>query len=90
MPLLLAETAPANKPTPPSNTPPTMPRAMPDAALNNIDVGAHWSSVSIKTAVARGWLDDTTDFNVNALVTRGEMVDFINRIFELERNVEMT
>jgi len=59
----------------------------PDTELKNIDIGAHWSGISIKTAVARGWLDDTADFDVNALISRGEMVDFINRVFETERNV---
>jgi len=59
----------------------------PDTELNNIDIGSHWSAGYVKTAVARGWIDDTADFDVNALISRGEMVDFINRIFELERNI---
>jgi hypothetical protein len=57
--------------------------------LKNIDIGSHWSADYVKTAVARRWIADTDGFEPDALVTRGEMVDFINHVFDMEQNDEV-
>jgi hypothetical protein len=57
-----------------------------DIEFDNINIGEHWSVENIKTAVARGWIEDSADFSPDSLVTGGELVRFINYIFDLESN----
>ncbi|MDY3984154.1 S-layer homology domain-containing protein [Dysosmobacter sp.] len=44
-----------------------------------------WAREAVQSAVAYGWLEDSADFNADAVVSRGELVEFINGILELYR-----
>ena len=41
-----------------------------------------WAESAIKTAVALNWIEDSEDFDANAVVGRGEFVELINRVME--------
>jgi len=44
-----------------------------------------WALPAIQTAVALGWIDDTTDLDPDSPITRGEFVEFVNGVFERYR-----
>ncbi|MCI9513428.1 MAG: hypothetical protein HFF61_03710 [Oscillospiraceae bacterium] len=41
-----------------------------------------WASEAIQTAVALGWIEDSSIFNPNDIISRGELVDLINTVLE--------
>jgi predicted outer membrane repeat protein len=47
------------------------------------DISGHWAETFIRTAEAVGWLDGGSDFRPDEYVTRGEVVNFINHVFDL-------
>ena len=44
-----------------------------------------WAQGAIETAVANGWLEDRADFNPDAVISRGELVQLINNVLALYR-----
>lgn len=48
--------------------------------LQSINVSGHWCEEYVQTAVFNGWLEDTAVFQPNALITRGDTVEYINNI----------
>ncbi len=41
-----------------------------------------WALEAIQTAIALGWIEDSSIFNPNDIISRGELVDFINTVLE--------
>lgn len=41
-----------------------------------------WARPSVETAVALGWIEDSTEIDPDAVITRGEAVDLINAILK--------
>lgn len=41
-----------------------------------------WAKTAIQTAVALNWIEDGADFNPNASISRGELVELINGVLE--------
>lgn len=44
-----------------------------------------WAQGAMQTAVALGWIADSTDFNPDAIISRGELVQLVNSVLELYR-----
>ena len=44
-----------------------------------------WAQGAIQTAVGNGWLEDRADFNPDAVISRGELVQLINDVLALYR-----
>ncbi len=44
-----------------------------------------WAVKAIKTAVSLGWIQDRADFNPDAVISRGELVQLVNNVLELNR-----
>jgi hypothetical protein len=44
-----------------------------------------WAVDAVKTAVALGWIEDSADFNPDAIISRGELVQLVNGMLELYR-----
>lgn len=49
---------------------------------NGVTYSEHWAYDNLVTAVAYGWIDDAAVFAPDRIVTRAEVVDFVNSIFE--------
>lgn len=41
-----------------------------------------WARPSVETSVALGWIEDSTEIDPDAVITRGEAVDLINAILK--------
>lgn len=54
--------------------------------LQNIQYDG-WAAEAIQTAAALGWIEDTADFAPNAVITRGEFVELVNGVLELNSTV---
>jgi hypothetical protein len=52
--------------------------------LQNIQYSG-WAVDAVKTAVALGWIEDSADFNPDAVISRGELVELVNGMLELYR-----
>lgn len=48
----------------------------------DISYSEHWAYDNFVTAVAYGWIEDASNIDPNRPVTRGEVVEFVNSIFE--------
>ncbi len=59
-----------------------------NATADLTDIAGHWAEKSIKTAVAKGWIDGYTDgtFKPDKDITRAEAITIINKI--LDRKVD--
>jgi predicted outer membrane repeat protein len=55
-----------------------------DCELQNIQYSG-WAVDAVKTAVALGWIEDSADFNPDAIISRGELVQLVNGMLELYR-----
>ncbi len=49
--------------------------------LQNIDYDG-WALQSVQTAAALGWIEDSADFNPDAVISRGALVQLVNGILE--------
>lgn len=52
--------------------------------LQNIQYSG-WATQAIKTAVALDWIEDRADFDPDAVIGRGELVQFVNKVLALYR-----
>lgn len=52
------------------------------------DIPGHWAEASVSTAEAAGWLDGSGDLRPDEYVMRGEVVSFINHVFDLCEKTE--
>lgn len=50
--------------------------------LQNITYNG-WAVEAVQTAVALGWIEDSATFNPNAIISRGEFMDFVNGVLGL-------
>lgn len=50
--------------------------------LQNITYNG-WAVEAVQTAVALGWIEDSATFNPNAIISRGEFMDFVNGVLAL-------
>jgi predicted outer membrane repeat protein len=55
-----------------------------DCELQNIQYDG-WAMDAVKTAVALGWIEDSADFNPDAIISRGELVQLVNGMLEMYR-----
>lgn len=55
-----------------------------EVELQNIQYDG-WATLALKTAVALGWIKDRATFNPYSLISRGELVQFINNVLILYR-----
>ncbi len=44
-----------------------------------------WAVEAIQTAVALGWIEDSADFNPDAVISRGELVQLVNGVLAMYR-----
>lgn len=44
-----------------------------------------WAVDAVQTAVALGWITDSADFNPDAIISRGELVQLVNSVLEMYR-----
>lgn len=44
-----------------------------------------WAVDAVQTAVALGWITDSADFNPDAIISRGQLVDLVNSVLEMYR-----
>lgn len=44
-----------------------------------------WAQSAVQTAVALGWIEDSADFDPNAIISRGELVQLVNSVLEQYR-----
>jgi len=44
-----------------------------------------WAQEAVQTAVALGWIEDSADFKPDSIISRGELVQLVNRVLELNR-----
>ena len=42
-----------------------------------------WALQAVQTAAALGWIEDSADLNVNAIITRGDFVELFNGVLEM-------
>ncbi|MDO4841506.1 MAG: S-layer homology domain-containing protein [Phoenicibacter congonensis] len=54
--------------------------------LQNIDYDG-WALQSVQTAAAFGWIEDSTDFSPDDIISRGALVQLVNGILENYRNI---
>lgn len=52
-----------------------------DCELQHIQYSG-WAQDAVATAVALGWIADSAEFDPDALITRGQLVEFINGVLE--------
>lgn len=52
--------------------------------LQNINYDG-WAVDAVQTAVALGWIEDSADFNPDAIISRGQLVDLVNSVLEMYR-----
>lgn len=53
-------------------------------ALQHIQYSG-WAQEAIQTAVALNWIEDSADFDPDAVISRGELVQLVNSVLELYR-----
>lgn len=46
-----------------------------------------WAVEAVQTAVALGWIEDSADFDPNAIISRGDFVELVNGVLALYRAV---
>ena len=46
-----------------------------------------WAVEAVQTAVALGWIEDSADFDPNAIISRGDFMEFVNGVLALYRAV---
>ena len=44
-----------------------------------------WALDAVQTAVALGWITDSADFNPDAIISRGQLVDLVNSVLDMYR-----
>ncbi len=44
-----------------------------------------WAVDAVQTAVALGWIEDSAEFNPDAIISRGQLVDLVNSVLEMYR-----
>lgn len=44
-----------------------------------------WATQAIQTAVALEWIEDSTDFDPDVVISRGELVQLVNSVLGLYR-----
>lgn len=52
------------------------------APMPDVPYAAHWAYKNIVTAAAYGWIQDAASVQPYRIVTRGEVVELVNSIFE--------
>lgn len=52
------------------------------ASMPDVSYTAHWAYKNIMTAAAYGWIQDAASVQPDRIVTRGEVVELVNSIFE--------
>lgn len=52
------------------------------APMPDVSYAEHWAHKNIMTAVAYGWIQDAASVQPDRIVTRGEVVELVNSIFE--------
>lgn len=52
------------------------------APIPDVPYAAHWAYKNIMTAAAYGWIQDAASVQPDRIVTRGEVVELVNSIFE--------
>ena len=52
------------------------------APMPDVPYAAHWAYKNIVTAAAYGWIQDAASVQPDRIVTRGEVVELVNSIFE--------
>ena len=52
------------------------------ASMPDVSYTKHWAYKNIMTAAAYGWIQDAASVQSNRVVTRGEVVELVNSIFE--------
>lgn len=52
------------------------------ASMPDVSYTAHWAYKNIMTAAAYGWIQDAASVQPDCIVTRGEVVELVNSIFE--------
>ena len=52
------------------------------APMPDVPYAAHWAYKNIVTAAAYGWIQDVASVQPDRIVTRGEVVELVNSIFE--------
>lgn len=55
-----------------------------DAIIEHIDITGHWAESGVKTAVAMGWMDDSS-IDLQAPVTLETFVSFVSKIIEASK-----
>lgn len=55
-----------------------------DAIIEHIDITGHWAESGVKTAVALGWMDDSS-IDLQAPVTLETFVSFVSKIIEASK-----
>lgn len=50
--------------------------------MPDVPYAAHWAYKNIVTAAAYGWIQDAASVQPDRIVTRGEVVELVNSIFE--------
>ena len=46
-----------------------------------------WAVEAVQTAVALGWIEDSADFDPNAIISRGDFMELVNGVLALYRAV---
>lgn len=46
-----------------------------------------WAVEAVQTAVALGWIEDSADFDPNAIISRGDFMELVNGVLALYRTV---
>lgn len=44
-----------------------------------------WAQGAIETAVSNGWIEDSAEFNPDAIISRGQLVDLVNSVLAMYR-----
>lgn len=44
-----------------------------------------WAVDAVQTAVALGWIEDSAEFNPDAIISRGALVQLVNSVLEMYR-----
>ncbi|MGN1155482.1 MAG: S-layer homology domain-containing protein [Agathobacter sp.] len=55
-----------------------------DCELQHIQYDG-WAVDAVQTAVALGWIEDSAEFNPDAIISRGQLVEFVNGVLEQYR-----
>ena len=42
-----------------------------------------WALNAVQTAVALGWIEDSAEFNPDAIISRGELVQLVNSVLAM-------